>query len=250
MATAQTSNPGLMHDVDFLPIEYRQKHARRQSQPWQIFVALAILGLVSVAVVAQKYRRNALERDLATIAPAYDSAMNQQKQLAELQQECQTAKACADLYTYLEHPWPRTQLLSALLTPLPESITLQQVKITREPGPAGTSAFFASATDQKTEEEKQKTLSPAQRDLKTVADAIDRMQTAIVVTGEATDVAALYHYIGELDAAPIFDKVELDSVSSIGDRKEGEGLQFRAVLIAQPGYGQLGGPTGEPQKKE
>ncbi len=33
-----------MHNIDFLPIEYRQKHARRQSQPWQVIVAGAIVA--------------------------------------------------------------------------------------------------------------------------------------------------------------------------------------------------------------
>ena len=74
-----------MPEIDFLPIEYRQKHARRQSQPWQIVVAAAIVGLVAAAALAQQYRRHRVESDLATITPVYDAAQRQQNRLAEIQ---------------------------------------------------------------------------------------------------------------------------------------------------------------------
>ena len=74
------------------------------------------------------------------------------------------------------------------------------------------------------------------------------MQTVVILTGTATDSAILHSYIGELDATDIFDKAELDCFNSIDSSKDGAALQFRAVLLVQPGYGQPGGPTG-PDKR-
>ena len=233
-----------MHDIDFLPIEYRQKHARRQSQPWQIVVAVAIVGLVAAAALAQQYRRHRAESDLAMITPVYDAAIDQQNRLAEVQKREQAAKAGAELYTYLRHPWPRTQLLAALMAPLPDAITLQQIHILRETPTGGPPAAAGPPVDKKTEEEQLKSLPPAQRDFLKLTDRLDRLQTVVILTGTATEAAALHRYIGDLDATDIFDKAELDCFNSIDNNKSGAVLQFRAVLAVQPGYGQPGGPTG------
>jgi hypothetical protein len=237
-----------MHTIDFLPDEYRQKHVRRQSQPWQVMVAAAIVGLVALAALAQQYNRRRVQNDLAAILPVYDTAMTQQHRLAEAQKQWESAKSRAELYTYLRHPWPRTQLLSALIAPLPETITLQQIQILREIPANGPAVEVRTPVDKKTEEERQKTLNPAQRDLCKLTEKLDPLQTVVILTGTATEVAALHRYIGELDATDIFDKAELDCFNSIDNSKSGAVLQFRAVLAVQPGYGQAGGPTG-PEKK-
>jgi hypothetical protein len=238
-----------MQEVDFLPVEYRQRHAQRQSQPWQIVAAVAIVTLMSVAAIAQYHRQRAEDRDLFVILPAYTEAVNQQNRLAASQKRAQATKAAADLYTYLRHPWPRSQLLSSLVAPLPESITLQQIHIVRE-APASRPATDAQPPlDKKAEEEMLKSLPPAQRDLLQLADRIDRLQTVVILSGAATDAAALHKYIGDLDATDIFDKAELDCFNSVEGNKGGPVLQFRAVLAVQPGYGQPGGPTG-PDKRQ
>jgi hypothetical protein len=237
-----------MQEIDFLPIEYRQKHARRQSQPWQLFVITAMVGLVATAALVQRFHRARVENDLATLVPVYDAAVNQQKRLAETQQQYAAATARANLYTYLRHPWPRSQLLSALVAPLPKMITLQQVQIIREM-PAGGSAMPSQPPlDKKAEEEKLKLLTPADRDLSKLAGRLDPLHTVVILTGTATEIPALHTYIGKLDAMEIFNKAELDCFNAVDNSQSGAVLQFRAVLAVQPGYGQSGGPTG-PDKK-
>ncbi len=235
-----------MNDIDFLPIEYRQKHARRQSRPWQIVVAVAIAGLVLAAALAQQYRRHCTIGDLAAIQPAYETVLSEQNRLAAILNQAKSAKARAELYTYLRHPWPRTQLLSALASPLPPSVTLQQIQILREAKPRGSTAATPAAPslDRKAEEERLKSLAPAERDRLALTKRIDPLQTVVLLNGTTTDVAALHRYIGELDSTRIFNKAEIDFLNSVGKDKSGESLQFRAVLTVEPGYGQPGGPTG------
>ena len=165
----------------------------------------------------------------------YDAAVSQQNRLADLQKREQAAKAGADLYTYLRHPWPRTQLLTALMAPLPDAITLQQIHILRETPTAGPPVAAGPPVDKKTEEEQLKSLTPAQRDLLKLTDRVDRLQTVVILTGTATEVAALHRYIGDLDATDIFDKAELDCFNSIDNNKNGR----RA-----PVPGRAGRPTG------
>ena len=122
-----------MPDIDFLPPEYRQRVRQRQSQSWRIVVAAAMIGLVAAAAMTQHYRWRRVRADLADVTPAYVAAVTMQDRLAEVQKQLEQARACAELYTYLRHPWPRTQLLAAMVRPLPDEISLQQVQIVREP---------------------------------------------------------------------------------------------------------------------
>lgn len=238
-----------MNDIDFLPMDYRQKHAQRQSQPWQVLVTAAMVGLVVAAASVQQYRRVRVERNLALIEPVYAAAIDQQSKLVEAQKKLKLVEASAELYTYLHHPWPRTQLLGALVSPLPDSITLQQIQILREATAAPTVANAQPPVDPKAEEERLKSLAPAQRDLAKLRSRLDPLQTVVVLTGTATEADALHRYIGELDATDIFDKAELDCFNSIDNSKTGAVLQFRAVLAVQPGYGQSGGP-GSSEKED
>ena len=121
-----------MIDIDFLPIQYHQKNAYRHAKPWQIIVVTSFLGLVVLVTISQYVHRRFVERELANLTPAYDMALGQMQQLANVQTQLKQMEKEAELITYLHHPWPRSQLLSALLSRLPEEITLQQLQITRE----------------------------------------------------------------------------------------------------------------------
>src|SRR5271157_3148309 len=142
-----------MHDIDFLPVECRRKQQRRQSQPWLIVTATAVVGLAAIAAIVQHWRWRYAEGQLAALKPAYETAVGLQDRLADVQQRLANAKAGAELYTYLRHPWPRTQLLCALLRPLPADITFLQVQIFRQPGTGRPRIDQQPPVDKKAEEE-------------------------------------------------------------------------------------------------
>ena len=133
------------------------------------------------------------------------------------------------------------------MAPLPDAITLQEIQILREL-PATSTSEPHPATDARSEQERFKKLAPAERDLAALSERLDRLHTVVILTGTATEIAALHRYMGNLDATDIFDKAELDCFNRIDNDKSGAVLQFRGVLAVQPGYGQPGGPTGPSPK--
>jgi hypothetical protein len=215
-------------DIDFLPIEYRQRLRQRRSQSWRIVVAAAMIGLLVVAAATQQYRWRRVWAALADVTPAYVAAVNVQSRLANVQRRLDRARASAELYAYLRHPWPRTQLLTAMLGPLSDEITLQRIQILREPA------------DGKTQDGATASLLPAERDLAKLRDRTERTRTIMVLMGTAAGSSALHRYVGDLDALEIFDNAELDWFESV---KGGQSVRFQVVLGVQPGYGQLGGPA-------
>lgn len=236
-----------MQDIDFLPVEYRQEHARRQLQPWRIVVVAAFAALLAAAAFSQYNCKQRVKQELAAILPQYEQAVSQNAKLAELQSRLQTARTYAELYTYLRHPWPRTQLLATLLAPLPEEITLGQLQIIREKPQDQTPTERRSRSERKIEQEEDETLPPAVRDLKRLRDECDEMETLVLISGTTSESGMLHRYLGELNDSELFSIAELESSESAGvgpDSTE----QFRARLLVRPGYGQPGGPTG-PGKK-
>ncbi|HUT09061.1 MAG TPA: hypothetical protein VMY42_01065 [Thermoguttaceae bacterium] len=236
-----------MQDIDFLPAQYHRQHASRQSQPWRIVVVAAFVALLGGAIFAQYRLERGVEDELAAIAPQHDLAVAQNDRLTEFQSQLKAKHDTAALYTYLRHPWPRTQLLAALIAPLPDEIDFRQVQITRGEKPQEAEPTERrSRSETKAEEEKDKLLPPAERDLKRLRQQYDKMQTLILLSGTASESAALHRYLGALGAGSLFAKVELDSIESVATGQSNQ-LEFHATLIVRPGYGQADGPSGPPK---
>jgi len=237
-----------MQDIDFLPAEYRQKHASRQTKPWRVVVVIAVVGLLATATLGLRSRRQAAEDHLALVEPQYDLVVQQSNALAGLQTQLQTAAAKAELITYLRHPWPKSQILSALLTPLPEQITLRELQVFSESRPKSRTSQSRSAAEANAQAAADANLGPAGLDLKDFREKFDDSQTVVLLEGVTTDSAALHKYLGKLDEVDLFSNVELRSVESIDGGPSEDGIagggtmQFQAAAIVRPGYGQPGGP--------
>lgn len=232
-----------MQDLDFLPLDYRQRHMRRQSQPWRVIVVAVFVALVIAAAYSQHKHKCAVEEDLAALVPQYELAVSQCDKLANTQSQLQKIQTSAELFTCLRHPWPQTQLLAAVLRALPDQITLQTLRISRETPAGQVPTERRSRFERQTKQEDIAKLSPAECDLKQLRDEFDNMQTLVFISGTTSDSAALHRYLGRLNNTSLFQKAELDSSESVqGDR--GGKLRFEAILVVRPGYGQPGGPAG------
>jgi len=230
-----------MHEIDFLPIEYRQKHAQQRLQSWRVLVALLFAALLGAASLVGYRHRQRLAADLEAIKPLHEAALSRSARLADLQSLLKAAWAESELYTYLRHPWPRTRLLAALLPPLPDEIVFEQLQIHPESPNNRNPGGSSTKVDSKAEEQEQSKLPPAARDLKRLRAEADAAQIAVTVTGLASDGAALHRYLGELGKSDLFLKVQLRSAET-GKADRGA-LRFSAAILVRPGYGQPGGPV-------
>ena len=230
-----------MHDIDFLPAEYRQRSLRRQSKPWQLIVVGAFVALVAAAAATQQARRRHLESQLDALEPSYQRALEQQKHLGQLQARLKTAQSAAELFTYLSHPWPRTQILAALVEPLPADVCFEKVRIFTQPSGNQPAAAGATRAERRSAEEATADLPSAQRDLAALRRQCDDARTIVQLSGTASDGATLHRYLGQLGRNPLFKKAELETI----EHRAGPGtsvLWFEATIVVRPGYGQPGGP--------
>src|SRR5262245_56042091 len=121
-----------MKTIDFLPDIYRQREALRRARLWWGCVVVIFSTAIAASALAQAWLRHTLHVQLDELAPEYAQAQTQVQELAGLQALSSRAGHEASLYTFLENPWPRTQLLAEMVGPLPESIRLTQIHIGEE----------------------------------------------------------------------------------------------------------------------
>jgi hypothetical protein len=149
-----------MHDIDFLPPAYHQQNAKRQVQPWRIVVVTLFLFLLAAANLAQYSQRSRAAQDLKTVEPCYEETNRLGENLRTAQAQLEAARSDAQWFTYLRHPWPRSQLLRAVVAPLPPEIALQQVLIGEESRAEGPAAAPARPNERKPDDEKVKSAPP------------------------------------------------------------------------------------------
>lgn len=234
-----------MHDVDFLPVEYRQEHAKRQWRLWRVLVVVGFGAILVVAALGQYRSHGRAQAELDAVLPKHQTALEQSTELARLQADLKAARSHAELYTYLRFPWPRSRILVALLKPLPKGINFEQLDIGQQKSRIrGSAKKKLSRADREAEKEKLKKLSPAERDLNRFHEEFDHAETVVTISGTTTDDAALHKYLGALNQAALFSKASLSAIEADDNDPAGT-MRFSATIVVRPGYGKPGGP-GQP----
>lgn len=233
-----------MSHVDFLPAEYRQRRVQRRQMVWRNAVTAGLCVAVALVAIVQSYLYRSLLGELAALESPYEQAHRQTEQLNQLQAELKTAQADAELFAYLEHPWPRTQIVAQLLEPLPEEIAFRSVRIGKPSNAleGRNTALLAERREEKRPEALRE--PPAVEDLRRLREEQDRTPTVVTLEGTTSDSNALHRYLGQLNGGGLFRQAELETLDETPDHK---GLmQFRATVQVRPGYGLPGGPSGPP----
>ncbi len=238
-----------MTNIDFLPTRYRDQSINRRTKIWQLSIFVLFGALISVIAILQNAFRVSAAGELEEVNLKHQTAMEIKSQHDMLQVQIQQARADADLYAYLHHPWPRTQVLFALRQSLPDVITLTQVSISRQPyrDPNQRSSRDRRRNEQANQKQASSSL-PARQDLLQLRQQLDKAPVVVDLSGHTTDALSLHRYLAELNSARMFSKASLVSLESLTGKQQGRS-QFALQLVVQPGYGQPNGPLGiEPAK--
>jgi hypothetical protein len=232
-----------MKNIDFLPEIYNQQRVQRRARGWWCTVAGIFAAAILSASCYQWWIRRGIQLELSQVEPKYAQALQREVELQVVKGEITRAGEVASLYAYLTHPWPRTQLLAAIIRPLPDSIRLSDVTIAFENLPPDTVIQpVASTTAEK------QTPSPASQDLAQLRSECDGRQVVMSITGSATVLTELHAYVDQLGKSPLIAAAHLKGVESAGSGKAVGESRFQIHVVVQPGYGQHGGPhVGSPQ---
>ena len=239
-----------MTNIDFLPTRYRDQSINRQTKIWQLSIFVMFGAMIVAIAILQNAFRVSAAGELEEVNLKHQTAMEIKSQHDLLQVQIQQARADADLYAYLHHPWPRTQVLFALRQSLPDVITLTQVSISRQShrDPNQRSSRDRRRNERANQKQASSSGLPACQDLRQLRQQLDKAPVVVDLSGHTTDALSLHRYLAELNSARLFSKASLVSLESLTGKQQGRS-QFVLQLVVQPGYGQPNGPLGiEPAK--
>lgn len=235
-----------MQDIDFLPVEYFQRRVRRQARPWRIAVVTLCAALAAGAAAAQYFQQQRLQSEMHALIPAYQLAAAQDQQIAQMQTRLKNQQHTAELLAYLQHPWPRTQILRALLEDLPGQVVFEQLRIWRERLPTQPSAEVRLPSAERREDLSR--VPPAERDLRSLREQYDSSQVHVKITGVTSDSTALHRWVSSLGKHRLFARAELTSIETAGQDNP-QLMRFSAVALVAPGYGEPGS-SGPPETSQ
>ena len=121
-----------MKNIDFLPAKYRELDEARRRRAWRVAVLVLFGTVVGASALFQYRMHRAAQNELVEAKAQLATAEAKHQQLGQLQAQLQQARDAAALVTYLQHPWPRTQILSEIVTRLPADIKLTEIRIAPE----------------------------------------------------------------------------------------------------------------------
>jgi hypothetical protein len=222
-----------MKTIDFLPDIYRQREALRRARLWWCIVVVVFGGAIGASATAQGLLRSNLKRQLVLLEPQFISAQAQVRELTALQTQIVRASHEANLYTYLDHPWPRTQLLAEVVRPLPEVIRLTQVHVGEEE--QARNGQPAGPRNARPDDPKASQASDPELDLARLQDELDRRQATIELDGHTSDVARLHDYVADVNRSRLVAAAHIKSLEAAIPNQPGR-TRFTLRLIVQPGH--------------
>jgi hypothetical protein len=239
----------MMKNIDFLPPRFRERRSARSSHLWRL-VVLAVFGAaVGAAAVGQQLLRRSAASQVEAVDEQHLLASAKNGQFSTLQRQLAEARASAQLYAYLQHPWPHTRIMALLAEPLPAEVTLSEVSISRQSLEEANSNESARPRRRRAEtEEDTSRLLPAERDLKLLRDEFDHRRTVVRISGQTASIDMLHLYVAALAASPLVAKAEFSSLESADSGSPDEGSEFHLRVLIVAAHGQPDATTNMPEQ--
>jgi len=218
--------------LDFLPDIYRQREALRRARLWWGMVIVIFSTAIGASTLAQAWLRHNVQQHLDSLTSDFAAAQTQVQELSTLQTQIARAGHEASLYVFLESPWPRTQLLAHIVSPLPDCIRLTQLHIAEQE--SARSAIQAGPRNTKGEDEAAAKATEPEKDLARLQEENDRRQTTIEIEGVSTDGPRLHEYVKAISQSPLVADARINSIEAAANQT-GK-TRFTVRLVIKPTY--------------
>ncbi len=225
--------------IDFLPEEYRRRQAVARNR-WRWAGVLVALSLVAIGVTwYQGWQLVRIRVAVKAAEPVFEAAAKLQHQITQLESSLQTARTRGKLLALLLQPWPRSQILGSILSPLAPEIRWEEISLREEPLGRGESLDRRNTVGVSQKGSAGK--DPLESAWEMLQQWETGKQTVLNIIGVAKDPKALHQYLEALKTGPFVAKVDL--VATEAEDLGTTGTRFTLRITIRPGYGLPGGPT-------
>jgi hypothetical protein len=224
--------------IDFLPDHYRERRKQRRVRWWWATIVCLFGGIVLATASLQWLNVQRVKRELQHLETQCAAFRQLDQQLLELESKAAGLSHSANLYTFLKHPWPRTQILAAVVHPLPREVQLTSIRISE----ALVAKKNAPAAPEATAEQA-KPAHPAIADLQQLHDTHEAQRIVVLIEGSVKDAETLHQYLEALGNQPLVAEARLNSMES--RKLETHSLVvFQLHVTVKSGHGLSDGPAG------
>ncbi len=228
-----------MQSIDFLPAHYRERRKQRRVRWWWALIVCLFGGIVLTTASLQWLNVQRVKRELNELESQCVAFRQLDQQLLEIEAKAAALSHHANLYTFLKHPWPRTQILAAVIHPLPREVQLTSIRIS-ESLIAKKNAPVASP---ETTAEQARPAHPAIADLQQLHDMHEAQKIVVLIEGSVKEAETLHQYLEALGNHPLIAEARLNSMES--RKLETHSLVvFQLHVAVKSGHGLSDGPSG------
>jgi Tfp pilus assembly protein PilN len=237
-----------MKNIDFLPSRYREGYAARAAiiKRWTIVLGLATI--ITPLAIYQYLIHASVVQSFVHVEPEYLQAKSKAERIGELQQELQVESGKAALLSWLNHPWPRSQILAQITAPLPESVRLTSIKMASEPKPVVATGDDGRGRAPRPSADPRETAvvdarPEAERDLLKLYEQSSQNDVVVTINGVTVSTTELHTYVAKMRVTGMFVKSELRSLESMPGQENSKAQSFEIRLVLAPGHALLPKPT-------
>jgi hypothetical protein len=235
-------------DVDFLPTAYRERDMQRRAYAWRVTAAVGIVAFLGATTLWQRSHHAHVLGRLSDIEGQFADAAVKNTRLKAATAGLNSERKTAEFLTFLRHPWPRTRVVSGILSPLPENIVLNELHLGHETIARGDKPAVALPETKAAAAPTDKASRQAADLERLLREHADR-QDYVELQGESLDAAMLHEYLARLGTDPLFDRVDLRSLEHAPADAAGTPgpVRFSVRIVLQPAHGQaLDAPVSPP----
>ncbi|QDU75068.1 hypothetical protein Pan97_20890 [Bremerella volcania] len=217
-------------EIEFLPKKYREK---RKSHNFQISRLLLIVGIVagmSAVLLYQLASLHSVNLQVAALDQQHEKVMQLMQEVDRRRNEVAVKRHHAKLLTFLDHPYPKSQVIAAIANPLPTEITITRLQVTVEQ---------IAAANAKPASEKGKAVPkghPMELDLKVLIDEAKSRRCTVEVEGTTDDTSCLYTFLASLHQAEIIESAKIESIDPQQKTDGSEFSHFTAHVKIKRAY--------------
>jgi Tfp pilus assembly protein PilN len=237
-------------NIDFLPELYHHQRVLGRSRLYWMGVAMLFALAIAGTASSQWLLKRALDAQVSFVEPKYVIAQQRQAEIAKLMENRKRAEELAALYMYLEHPWPRTQLLAAIAQPLTPSIHLTSLNLIEQMEATPVARGEEKDTNYSNAESVKSELVTPHSVLARLRSEHDHQRTVLELSGEFANAKELHAYVDSLARSPLFASASLKGLESGSEDPAKKTSRFNIRVVVRPGYGQPGAPVRKSEEAE
>ncbi len=220
-----------MNEIEFLPKRFREKQRNSKVKIPRVLVFSLLIGLLAIVSLYQLAKLHHIRSQLATLKAQHERIDQLTQEVERTQAEVAQKRHHVRLLTFLDYPYPKSQILAQITNPLPGEITIKRIELTH------TKIATNSAREKSEKGGDQKPQgNPMEIDLQQLIVENKNRQCTVELEGTTDDTSLLYTFLAALHESGLVESAKIESIDPQMDVDGHEYSNFTAHVNIRRGH--------------